>query len=189
VIFTGSSREGLLGMFSRSNAPFFHFASKLPFPVLDKKFTDHLCDVFWQVTQRKLDKNALWKAFVEMDQVPELARSLVERLVLYPQKTVVALKKQLLEEVFSDRAFIDSWSRFSHLERLLLKYIAAGKSALFSEETRMIFAEELGVGHSLPVSSIQSALRALKKKEIIGLYDRGNYFIDDPNFKTWLVSA
>ena len=46
VIFTGSSREGLRHMFSKSDAPFFHFGQNLPFPEFDQNFIEHLANIF-----------------------------------------------------------------------------------------------------------------------------------------------
>lgn len=88
VIFTGSSREGLRRMFSQASAPFFHFGQNLTFPPLDRRFTDHLVSAFSATTQRLLDRDELWNAFVDMGRVPQLARSLVERLALNPSLSI-----------------------------------------------------------------------------------------------------
>ncbi len=189
VIFTGSSREGLRRMFSQASAPFFHFGQNLPFPELGKEFTDHLCQTFTIVTQRVLDKKTLWEAFVDMDKVPQLARSLVESLALNPQADIMETKKRLMTEIFSDRAFVELWGSSSKLEQLLLREIAQQKNSfLFSEKVRQKLANKLGIDN-LAVPSVQSALRVLQKKSLIGkLPDRGEYFIDDPNFKTWIIN-
>lgn len=190
VIFTGSSREGLRRMFSQASAPFFHFGQNLPFPELGKDFTDHLCEAFGMATQRTLDKEILWKAFIEMDKVPQLARSLVENLALNPQADIMETKKRLMTEIFNDRAFVELWEGSNKLEQLLLREIAEETNTLlFSEKIRQNFAKKLGIDN-LAVPSVQSALRVLQKKGLVGkLPDRGEYFIDDPNFKTWLVNG
>ncbi len=186
VIFTGSSREGLRRMFSQSSAPFFHFGQNLPFPELSREFTDHLSRAFNKVTQRKLDQDVLWDTFQEMDKVPQLARSLVERLALNPEQTISEAKNQLLADVYNDRAYVDVWEKSSKLEQMLLREIANGAEGLFSEKSRHCFATNLGV-QALTVPSIQSSLRVLQRKNLIGrLPERAGYFIDDPNFKSWL---
>ncbi len=186
VIFTGSSRQGLRDMFSQASAPFFHFGQNLPFPELGREFTDHLSDVFEKVTRRKLDKKILWDSFLEMEKVPQLARSLVERLALNPDQTINEAKKQLLVDIFNDRAFVEIWGSASKLEQLLLREIAIGFEALFSEQARTTLAKTLGIDE-LGVPAVQSALRVLQKKHLIGkTSDRSGYFIDDPNFKNWL---
>lgn len=186
VIFTGSSREGLRRMFSQASAPFFHFGQNLPFPELGQDFTDHLADVLKKVSKRSLDKKILWQTFEEMQKVPQLARSLVERLVLNPKQTITEAKEQLLADVFNDRAFVEIWENSSKLEQLLLQEIAKGTEALFSEKTRNMLAKQLGVD-VLAVPSVQSALRVLQRKILVGKHpERSSYFIDDPNFKSWL---
>ena len=188
VIFTGSSREGLRQMFSKSSAPFFHFGQNLPFPELEREFTDHLVSVFSQVTRRRLDKDAFWAAFLEMDKVPQLARALIERLALYPDQTIAAAKTQLLSDIYNDRTFVEIWEKATALERLLLDAIAHDVVELFSEETRTIFAKKLGL-KMVGVPAIQSALRTLQKKLLVGkLPERASYYIDDPNFNRWLLS-
>lgn len=188
VIFTGSSREGLRQMFSQASAPFFHFGQNLPFPELGREFTDHLAAVFHLVTKRKLDMEELWSAFQHMQNVPQLARSLVERLALYPEQSIATAKNQLLADIYNDRTFVEIWEHASILEKLLLQEIAQGVSGLFSESKRKILAKQLGV-ETLNVSSIQSALRTLQKKLLVGRSpEQQHYFIDDPNFKNWLLN-
>lgn len=188
VIFTGSSREGLRRMFSQSSAPFFHFGQNLQFPELTRQFTDHLSLVYKKITKQILEPDLLWDAFQEMGCVPQLARSLVERLALNPDISILTAKEQLLNDVFNDRAYIELWDKASKLEQMLLNEIAQGTESLFSEMNRQKFAKRLGI-EELAVSSTQSALRVLQRKLLIGRSpDRSGYFIDDPNFNRWLLN-
>jgi len=187
VIFTGSSREGLRRMFSQAQAPFFHFGQNLPFPDLGREFTDHLAKLFLEITKRHIDKEQLWVIFQEFEKVPQLVRSLVERVVLYPNLPLEEVKIQLLDDIYNDRAFANSWDDCSAFERILLMHIAAGDGAIFSKETQIKFGEKLGI-RKLSTSMTQSAIRSLQRKSLIGKNsDRGNYFIEDPNFKSWLL--
>lgn len=151
---------------------------------VQREFTSALAEV--KVTKRKLDGDLLWSNFLDMDKVPQLARSLVERLALNPSLTLVDAKEQLLSDVFNDRALIEIWENASKLEQLLLKEIAKGVEAVFSQKQRTVFARSLGVPE-LTVSSVQSSIRVLQRKNLIGKLPEGsNYYIDDPNFKSWL---
>ena len=188
VIFTGSSREGLRRMFSQASAPFFHFGQNLPFPELTRQFTDHLSSVYKKITKQSLDPDLLWDSFQEMDCVPQLARSLVERLALNPNLSIMTAKEQLLSDVFNDRAYIEVWDKASKLEQILLSEIAIGTESFFSELVRQKLAKLLGI-KVLAVSSTQSALRVLQRKQLVGRSpNRSGYFIDDPNFKRWLLN-
>ncbi len=123
-----------------------------------------------------------------MDCVPQLARSLVERLALNPNLSIITAKEQLLNDVFNDRAYVEVWDKASKLEQILLNEIARGTESLFSESTRQKLANLLGI-KALTVSSTQSALRVLQRKLLVGRSaDRTGYFIDDPNFKRWLLN-
>lgn len=188
VIFTGSSQEGLRRMFSQAKAPFFHFGQNLPFPEFDKDFTDHLAQMYQKVTSHKVSMDNLWKAFQEMQKIPQLARALVERLALNPGLTIEEGKKQLLEEIFDARAFIEIWANCSALERLVLQEIAEGIRGIFSGKVREKLAKKLGIEELSP-STLQSAIRVLQRKELIGRLPESGYFIDDPNFKNWLLQS
>lgn len=187
VIFTGSSQEGLRRMFSQAKAPFFHFGQNLPFPELERDFTDHLSQMFNVATKRQIDKDELWKAFIEMQRVPQLARALVERMALNPNLSIKEAKEQLLSQVFEDSAFIDVWEKCSALERIILKELAVGEGGLFSSETIKGLEKKLGVT-DLKLSSVQSSVRVLSRKGLIGRTpEQRGYYIDDPNFKNWLL--
>lgn len=186
VVFTGSSRQGLRNMFAQSDAPFFHFGQNLNLPELDKDFTDHLAQVFYQTTGRQIDKQALWEAFKALDKIPQLIRSLVERMVLNPELTIDEAKEQLMQEVVDERDYANIWQSRSLLEQLLLRSIANGDKALFSQANRQQLANKMGI-EDLPVSTVQSAIRSLQRQHIIGsLPERGGYYIDDPNFQGWI---
>lgn len=187
VIFTGSSQEGLRRMFSQAKAPFFHFGQNLPFPELERDFTDHLSQMFHVATKRQIDKNALWKAFIEMQKVPQLARALVERMALNPYLSIKEAKEQLLAQIFEDSTFIDVWEKCNALERIILKELAAGESSLFSAET-IKRLEKMLIVTDLKLSSVQSSVRVLIRKGLIGrIPEQRRYYIDDPNFKNWLL--
>jgi len=189
VIFTGSSQEGLRRMFSQSKAPFFHFGQNLPFPSFDRQFTDHLAQVFKLASKRTLDKNALWEMFMgDLQYTPQLVRSLVERLVLNPTLSLEEAKNGLLTEIVSASAFVETWEKCPVLERLLLSYIARDGKLLFSEKIRKEIAEKIGV-EEISLPTMQSTLRVLQRKTLIGQSPgRGEgYFIDDPNFKNWII--
>ena len=186
VIFTGSSREGLRQMFSKADAPFFHFGQNLPFPELQEDFIEHLAEAFNKATCRKIETRRLWNVFVEMGRVPQLIRSLVERLVLLPDLSLQKAKEQLLADIVEDREYLTIWMTSSVLERLLLKAIVMDETELFSKTKRDLLAAQMGID-DLPTSTVQSTIRTFLRKNIIGsLAQRGAYYIDDPNFKDWI---
>ncbi|MDR1967865.1 MAG: ATP-binding protein [Burkholderiaceae bacterium] len=186
VIFTGSSREGLRRMFSQASAPFFHFGQNLPFPQMERAFTDHLATVFKRITRRPLDKDALWLAFVEMGHVPQLCRALVERMTLNQGLTLEKAQQALMQEVHQGRDYAQDWERCSALEHLLLLLIADGGVELYSASVREQLAHRLGVP-DMAVSSVQSALRSLSRRgRVFKAEASPEYEIEDPVFREWL---
>ncbi|MDO8954950.1 MAG: hypothetical protein Q7V63_08895 [Gammaproteobacteria bacterium] len=188
VIFTGSSQSALRRMFSQSKAPLFHFGQNIDFPKLDRGFTDHLADIFKTVTTHTLDKSLLWTAFEEFQQVTQLARSLAERLALNPSLKIDEAKEQLLTEISDDRKYVETWEVISNLEQVMLVLIAKGDKGLFSASTKSNIAKQLGI-QKIELSTIQSSIRTLTRKNLIGQQDRSNYFVDDPNFKSWIMMS
>lgn len=187
VIFTGSSQEGLRQMFSQAKAPFFHFGQNLPFPELGQDFTDHLVKAFEKATRRTLNGEQLWQVFIEMGKVPQLIRSLVERLALNPDLSMDAAKKQLLTQVYDDREFVNIWRGCSTLEQLVLLEVSKDGTSLFAAETRAQLAKTLGID-ALAATTVQTTVKTLQRKMLIGrLEERGCYYIADPNFKNWLT--
>lgn len=186
VIFTGSSQMGLRLMFSEAKAPFFHFGQNLSFPYLEKGFTDHMANLFHTITHRKIDKNALWEIFEKMQKVPQLLRSMIERLALHPNLVLEEAYQQIMDELALNRDFTTHWEQASSLERLLLNEIANGSANLFSEEMQDKIAKRLGLDN-VPLSSVQSAMRTLMRKKLIAHSSlRGQYLIDDPNYAEWI---
>lgn len=188
VIFTGSSQAGLRRMFSQASAPFFHFGQNLPFPELGREFSDHLSKVYHSITTRTLDCDSLWVAFDKMGRVPQLARSLVERLALNPDLNIDIACDQLLADIYSDRTYDETWNGCTLLARLLLTEISVGIDSIFSEQSRNKLSKILGT-QQVSASMLQSAVRQLERKGLIGrMPDKnGEYYIDDPNFKHWLL--
>ena len=61
-----------------------------------------------------------------------------------------------------------------------------GDKELFGETKRAQLAKQLGID-TLPVSTLQSSVRSLQRKNIVvSSPERGTYYIDDPNFKNWI---
>jgi uncharacterized protein len=186
VIFTGSSQGGLRRMFSEKAAPFFHFGQNLSFPEFHKEFTNHLASVYKKVTGQELNVSELWIAFKKLGKIPQLIRSLVERIALNPELMIKKATNELLTHIYDEREFVKNWNACSPLGRLILEEIASGNKILFSNDVRKKFAKQLNVSQ-IAISSIQSTVRTLQKRKIIGKAgERASYYIDDPNYKDWL---
>jgi hypothetical protein len=110
-------------------------------------------------------------------------------MALNPDLSIGKAKNQLMSQIFDDRAFVEIWANCSSLEKLILSSLSKKEiHGLFSTECRTAFSQAMGIA-DITISSIQSALRVLQRKGIIGrLVEKRVYFIDDSNFKNWLLS-
>lgn len=185
VIFTGSSRENLRLMFSSSKAPFFHYGQNLNFPDLPRSFTDHLADAFYQTTRREIDKSALWQAFLTMNQSPQMARALIERMALNPTASLEYAQSTLMDEMAQTMELLPIYHSLGALSQQLLQHIAHGDGELYSQATKSKLADKVGMPPTN--AAIQSAMRSLSKKGLIFKKDNGVYEIEDAFFASWLI--
>jgi hypothetical protein len=73
------------------------------------------------------------------------------------------------------------WDDASHQQRLLVLAIAA-------EPTSSVYARTYHERHELPSNpTLQTALSALRKKEIVGRNRQGEYCVIEPFFADWLL--
>ena len=121
-----------------------------------------------------------------MQRSPQLARSLVERLALYPALNIESAKTQLLADTMGHRDFRRRWNDFKPLEQFILKAISSAQVELYSSQFRQQLAEAIGV-ENISVSNVQSALRSLSKKQLIFKPENGTYEIEDALFKEWIM--
>lgn len=186
VIFTGSSRENLRLMFSSAKAPFFHFGQNLNFPDLDRPFTDHLAGVLYQTTKNDINSDELYHAFCELNQSPQMARALIERMVLNPSLSLANAKNELLAEHTQGNEYASIYHELTTLQQHLLTHIAHDGGEIYSQATKGELTAKMGV--TVTNTGIQSAMRTLSKKGLIFKMDNGVYEIEDGFFKDWLVS-
>ncbi|MBR1375363.1 MAG: AAA family ATPase [Cardiobacteriaceae bacterium] len=185
VIFTGSSTNGLQAMFQNYKAPFFQFSHALDFPLLGKEFSDFLADIYYQRTQKQLDKDALYVLFQDMNSVPLYLRSLIQDMIINPNLSLAEAASYRLTQLNDKSQYLRQWQQFSLLEQLLIELILHGKKSLYSKEICDLIAEKLGVDKISP-SKIQAALRKLSNQEIISKNNQSFLVINDALFAEWI---
>lgn len=190
TIFTGSSRDGLVRMFSQSHAPFFHFSTNVDLPQLSRPFVEHLAMGFNAATRRSLDVDALLKWFESMGRTPQHARTLVERMALNPSLSMDEVAAVLIQEISQGGGFNEKWVECNLLERILLVLIATGSGELYSVPTRATIAQQMGI-ESIEAQTIQNALKGLRKRVLLFKPPvHGSPFeIEDSMFKRWILES
>jgi hypothetical protein len=77
--------------------------------------------------------------------------------------------------------FAQLWDDAPHAQRLLLLALAA-------EPTRSVYSSDYHSRHELPATpTLQTALAALSRKELVGRAGDGEYRVIEPFFAEWLV--
>lgn len=184
VIFTGSSQAGLRAMFGDARAPFFHFATLLDFPPLERGFTRHLAATHQRITGRALDEEQLWDAFLQLGRVPLHLRALVEELALNPGRGLEQALATRLAQLADTSGFQRRWQALGELERQLLLALGDSHASPYSQDTRHQLAQALG-RDQLATSTVQTALRKLERRDYV-TRDAHGWRLADPAFAEWI---
>lgn len=187
AVFTGSSRAGLAAMFSNREAPFFHFATPIDLPALDRPFVDHLVTVFRRTANRTLDSDEMLDAFDRLHRNPYFFRLLVQTMLYDPEHTVSSAVEHVRERISADLGYPEAWLTLTPIQRETVRALAMGAARPFSRN----FREALGaaLGDEAPTAArIQAALRRLER---LGIADtaRGRWEIADPGFRGWITAG
>lgn len=187
VVFTGSSRTGLVRMFSEETAPFFHFGQQIDFPPLERDFVEHILNVYSKVTQRKLDADKAWRAFEKLGRSPLHFRSLIERLILTASTDINRALREVQENISEKNNYIGKWNEQKAIDRELLRAIASEQRGLHGKELRNEIGKKFGIPTPEPIA-IQNALNRLLEQGIIVRTGKpGTYDFEDTQFKSWLI--
>ncbi len=183
-VFTGSSREGLMAMFSSRAAPFFHFATPIELPVLGEAFVDHILGAFERASRRTLGRGEMLSAFDRLHANPYFFRLLVEILLHDPSIGVTTSLSRLRARIAADLDYPGIWLRLAPIQRAVAQVLANGSCRPFGRT----FRESLGavLDESPPSAGrVQAALRRLER---LGLADThtGEWALADPEFAAWI---
>ena len=188
VIFTGSSQEQLLELFSRSRAALYEGASLLQFPLLDRHF---IAFIAVRVKQRYRKTVALTELAAAFERLNFQPRALLDLIFVYcttDDAKLGALLDAQWEALLDGSDFDRLWKTLKPLQQKICLRIARGLE-ISSQEARLEYAREPG-REGLPLSpgTISSTIRQLQNAHVIvrALSGRGNYLLEDPLFAEWL---
>ena len=188
VIFTGSSQEQLLELFSRSRAALYEGASLVHFPLLDQAFIDFVVSRAKQRFRKRVDVGALMAAFERLHYQP---RALLDLVLVYcasDETTLNAILDAQWEVLLASANFETLWQRLKPLQQRLCHRFAHGQG-YSSSVARLDYAAHVGrKGHPLSPGTISSTVQQLLKAHIIARAPsgRGSYLLDDPLFAEWI---
>ena len=187
AVFTGSSRAGLAAMFSRREAPFFHFATPIDLPALGNPFVDHLVAVFRRTAGRTLDRDGMLDAFERLHRNPHFFRLLVQTMLHDPEHTVGSALDHVRERIAADLGYPDAWLALTPIQRETARALATGASKPFSRVFRAALGSALGE-EAPSAGRVQAALRRLERLGIVDTAS-GEWEIGDPGFGRWIAAG
>jgi len=187
VVFTGSSQEGLRAMFSKRNAPFFHYGAELDWPPFDDGLADHTIKTFAKVVGGKLDRTRLIAALEALDRNPFYFRKLVAALALDPKRNIENALAKVRADLADELAYPDAWKALTPLQRALAWTIAKGAEQPFSAQSLKAIGKVAGIETPTRVQAL-AAIRLLLRRDILRKDEgRANYAFNDALFANWIA--
>jgi hypothetical protein len=185
-VYLGSKRHLLERIFNDKNEPFWRSAKQLEIGMIaPEKFATFVHARFSETGKRIADP-ALERVLQATGGHPygtqELSYFVWELTPEGGVATVADVDAALTNVLRSEHNhFTQLWDEAPHQQRLLMLAIAA-------EPTPSVYARAYHERHELPSNpTLQTALGALRKKEIVGRNRQGEYCIIEPFFADWLT--
>ncbi len=193
VLCTGSNRDGLAGLLSTNQQPFYG-ARVEDFPTLGRPYVEALVAAINPrlAEDNKLDPEDVAAAFRLLGHRPEKLVEVVQQHAAWLPGSA-GLKRTLQERADELRARV--WDQYGSdfdgltvLQRAVLEVLIRDGSdfAPFHEKTVQRIA---GIaGRKTSAQAVQKALDALRDKQLVWRPGRGRYALEDPDMRDWLLA-
>ena len=184
-VYLGSKRHVLDRIFADENEPFWRSAKRIEIGMIPRRKFATFVRRRFGATDKGITPEALERLLDVTLGHPyatqELAYFVWEAVPTgfhaHPPDVEDALVQVMRSE---HNHFAKLWEEASHHQRLLVL-------ALAEEPTPSVYAEEYKLRHGLPSNpSLQTALAALVRREVVGRDEEGAYAIVEPFFGEWL---
>lgn len=185
TIFTGSSMDGLRAIFSKRQAPFFHFGSNIALPQLGEDFVRHVLAAHKAATQREVPLEPAMAFFSRVDRSPFMMRTVLEHMALNPGEDFETAATKVRNELAERQGFPELWSDLNPLAQAVLSEIVQGETALTSKAARARMARATAEEDVSP-GRVSGALRTLGRKNIIHKID-DQWSLQDTEFGRYVT--
>lgn len=190
LVFTGSQRDKLSALVTRRDQPFFG-SQVTPYTLLGRDFTDAYTD--WLnpalAEGRRFGKDDVFEAFRLVGHRPEFLLALLQKVVFEigtPERLGELLKQNALiarGQVWEDHR--RSFDSLSPIQQAVLGRLAEEGDA-FAPFTKAALADYAAkVGDDVSTASVQSAIDALREKNLVWKSARGTYALEEADFADW----
>lgn len=182
VIFTGSSREGLVTMFKRQKAPLFNFSHQYELPELGSDFVSHMLAAFHQASNKTIALAPAIRVFHEMRKVPARFHDLLRSMLINGRTDIAQAYQDYKDNSQETLVFDNLWQTLKPLDRQVLIMLTEEDCQIYAEHTRSDIANILGLD-KLPKSTVQRCISRLKQNHLIESYQRGQFEFTDLAFE------
>jgi len=192
AIFTGSSQSGLTTLFNDTKAPFYNSTQTLIFKPLDDDFVKFELAIFKKVSKGvELDFEVASAFFKKQNNAPARLVELLGRMLL---DCVYDMNEGIIRfngdiESSQNSSYKKIITSLKALDVILFKLISMGEATgLYTESGRSkINALAHGREISTGKTAISNALNRLQVKGLIYSPQRGEWLLEDPSFRDYLL--
>jgi len=193
LVMTGSNRDKLAHLVLHKSQPF--YGSRVtPFPLLGRDFTEAY--TAWVnaglSASNQLHGDDVFAAFVLVGQRPEILRDIIGDVVQQGEAAHLGELVRRGATEWHDRIwgeFEGAYGALTPLQKTIMQVMVrqGDRFSPFTEDSMKAYRETLGEAE-LSTSTIQTALEALRERELVWREARGAYALEDDGFAEWLNS-
>lgn len=183
LVITGSSRDGLLRLFGDRHRASFGLADHEDFPRLGREFVQAKSATFNALRRSPVDLDTLVHAFAAMEHRPADFIAFLEYLALHDVRDVVGSVPAFLRTRYPLEAIRDRFERYTPLQQVLLRLLAAGERQLMGADGLARIAQRLGT--SVSAGGVRKALSTLPP-DVVANPARGAYEVVDTHLLSFL---
>ena len=184
VVFTGSSRGGLMNMFQNSKAPFFHFSANFEFEYFNKDFTDFLADNYKKILGKPIDKKQLYEVFCRLGRITLYIREIINIKILNPDWSLNDVYEYYIAQISEPDKYQELWHNFSDAEKSILVATSQKFGQIYSSEFVKLAEQH---GFTVTRGQLQYAIKKLTNNSFVTINPSNEYEIIDPYLKNWII--
>ena len=190
LVFTGSHRDKLANLVLRRDQPFFG-AEILDFPLLGREFTNAYAEWLNErlAEDNRFDADDVLDAFERLGRRPEMLQSVLREIALGEGKApslkralatgATALRERLWEDYDRDH------DAMSALQKAVLTRLMEEGDRFAPFTAASLAAYSAALGEAVETPAVQTAIEALRQKNIIWRSARGAYSLEDRGMIEW----
>lgn len=183
TIFTGSSRHYMNLLFNESKSPFYHFVETVPFPDLDDEFISFLSGNLRKRHDISLSIEELRRAFFAVDQSPYWMMKVISHMITFDE-TLNNSVDYVLQLIEVAEGFELIAKKLKPIDKIIFLALSSGNSP-FSKDLLEKIDRETDVKGVYP--NVQRSLKRLIERHLVTQISKGEYKIEKPGFKEYLM--